>query len=325
MRVLSTGRAYALPLVNPLPDAPAEALHGGSVMAHVEADPTIGLTSVLTGQGGGVSRWFDATLTVNAGQLEIDGVQGDSLARYDLELWSRVTTTCRFAQQILQRLLFRSNRDGRDAAVIIGGGELRNRWDIPCRADGKPFGFAGSIELFALLADASGFHVLCLAAAPPTNDIAGFALENVYLKVRPPGRLALLAHGDSAPPGRSGIAVLVFDVAWALPTLPDPYAWNLQHTDLGPPAERSLRVVLTWEPDQPAAIAAHLDEPIAFPNRRSSSRATMMRRDCRGGSSASWRSSTSRFACSICRRGNTCSGWRWNDREARRRRWSTTG
>jgi len=257
--------SYALPLVNPLPDAPSEALHGGSVVAHLEADPAIGLTSVLSGQGGGVSHWFDATLTVNARQLEIDGVQGDSLARYDLELWSRVTTTCRFAQQILQRLLFRSNRDGRDAAAFIGGGQLRNRWDIPCRADGEPFGFTGSIELFALLADASGFHVLCLAAAPPTNDIAGFALENVYLKVRPPGRLALLAHGDSAPPGRSGIAVLFFDVAWALPTLPDPYAWNLQHTDLGPPAERSLRAVLTWEPDQPAAIAAHLDEPIAFP------------------------------------------------------------
>ena len=26
-----------------------------------------------------------------------------------------------------------------------------------------------------------------------------------------------------------------------------------------------MRVVLTWEPDEPAAIAAHLDEPIAFP------------------------------------------------------------
>ena len=112
-------------------------------MAHVEADPTIGLSSVLTGQGGGVSRWFDATLTVNARQLEIDGVQCDSLARYDLELWSRVTTTCRFAQQILQRLLFGSNRDGRDAAAIIGGGELRNRWYVLCRADGQPFGFAG--------------------------------------------------------------------------------------------------------------------------------------------------------------------------------------
>ena len=36
------------------------------------------------------------------------------------------------------------------------------------------------------------------------------------------------------------------------------------------------------------------------PNRRSSSRATTMRRDCRDGSSASWRSSTSRFGCSIC-------------------------
>src|SRR4029453_348960 len=76
---------------------------------------------------------------------------------------------------------------------------------------------------------------------------------------------ALVAHGDGAPPGRSGIGVLFFDVAWALPTLPDPYAWNVLHTDLAPPAERSLRVVLTWEPDQPATIAAHLDEPIAFP------------------------------------------------------------
>ena len=211
---------YALPLVNPLPTAPAEALHGGSVMVHVEADPTSLLTSVLTAQDGGVNRWFDATLTANARQLEIDSAQGDSLARYDLELWSRVTTSCRFARQVLHRLLFRSDRDERDVAALIGGGDVRNRWDLPRRADGDPFGFAGSIELFALISDAAGFHVLCLAAATPTNDIAGFALENVYLKVRPPGRLALLAHGDSAPPGRSGTAVLFFDVAWALPTLP---------------------------------------------------------------------------------------------------------
>ncbi len=62
-----------------------------------------------------------------------------------------------------------------------------------------------------------------------------------------------------------------------------------------------------------------------FRNRRSSSRATTMRRDCKGGSSASWRSSTSRFGCSICRRGNISSVWRWNDRAARRQRSSTTG
>ena len=256
-----TQPCYALPIVNPLPAQPADALHGGSLVVRVQP----ALTSVLAAQGGGPSRWFDATLTANARRLEIESLQADSDARYDTELWSGVTSRFVFAQQPIRRLLFRSERAGQDAAAILGG-QVRNRWDLPRAADGRPFGFEGTIDVFALVADVSGIHLTCLAAALPQNGIAGVALENVYLRVRQPGRLALLAHGINAPPGAAGTAVLFLDASWALPTLPDPYAWNLQHTDLGPFVDRALRFVMTWTPGQPAAVAAHLDGTVGFPN-----------------------------------------------------------
>ncbi len=255
-----TQPSYALPLLNPFPVGPAEALHGGSLIARIQP----GLTSTLAGQGGGPNRWFDATLTANAQQLEIDALQVDSAARYDVELWSGVTSRVVFAQTPIHRLLFRSNRDGRDTVAILGGG-IRNLWDLPRRADGRPFAFEGPIELFALLSDASGLHLACVASAPPQNDLAGIALENLYVKARPPGRVSLLAHGAGVPVGASGTATLFFDAVWAIPTLPDPYAWNLPHTDFGGPVEQALRIVLTWDAGQQAAVSAHLDQPVAFP------------------------------------------------------------
>ena len=298
------------------------------MIARVQPD----LTSMLAAQGGGASRWFDATMTVNARQLEIDALQADSRARYDLELWrgSRRAAASRrrmpdLPPQPIRRLLFRSNRDGRDAAAILGGG-VSNRWDLPRRADGEPFGFTGTIEVFALIADTAGFHVLCLASAPRANDVAGFALENVYLKVRPPARLALLAHGDSAAPGPSGIAVLSLRDGVGRP---DPArSVRLESASTPTSALRSSAPCASWSHGSPACPPPWPRTSTSrsgFPSRRLTSRATRMRRACGAGSSATLASSASRFGCWICQPVSTCSGWRSNHPRSSGRPSSTTG
>jgi hypothetical protein len=78
----------------------------------------------------------------------------------------------------------------------------------------------------------------------------------------------VLGAFDQAPSIPSGIALLFFDVNFALPTLPDPYAANWPVPDFQGINEIALRLVVEWEGVARPALAIHLDKPVRFPEPR---------------------------------------------------------
>lgn len=250
---------WALPVTNMPTDQLGEAAHSGSIVVQLPG----GFTSMFAGQSGGPSRCFVATLTANSRRIEIDALQPQSAARYDLDLWQTTTTSIRFAQQSILRLLFRSEREDYDVAVVIGGA-IRNNWDLPRRADDSPFPFSATVTIFGLLANAVGSWLTCTANERIPDEFFGLALENLYLLVKSPRKLFLMAAFDQAPRLHTGIALLFFDVNFGLPTLPDPYASNTPTPDFQGITESALRVVLEWTQSQTPAVSAHLERQIPF-------------------------------------------------------------
>ncbi|HEY6376318.1 MAG TPA: hypothetical protein VIX90_12420 [Edaphobacter sp.] len=253
---------WALPICStPITDI-GEASHAGSLVFTLGD----GLTSTLAAQDGDPFRWFAATFSSNAEQIEILSLQPVSGASYDLNVWDTSLTRLRFAGQPLSLLNFRSERGGTDE-VAFSGGSCVNQWDLPRRADGKPFEFGAAINIFGLYTSPSGISLTLLATAPQApgfNDFAGFVLENLYLLVRPPRRLALnAAMFDTALP--SGTAVVFFDVSIAIPTLPDPYASNIVTSRRDTAVSRALSVTMPWADSASPTLSAHLDSPVPFP------------------------------------------------------------
>jgi pimeloyl-ACP methyl ester carboxylesterase len=251
---------WALPMSSTPAAMLGEAAYGGSIVLRL---PT-GITSMLAGQQGGPSRWFAATLTLNAQRIELDAAQAASDARYDeLDLWTTSQSSFHFSRRPIGRLLFRSERGGAETAVIVGG-TVNNKWDLPRRADGPPFPFDGTSAIFGIFSNPAGSWLTATATATVADQSFGLALENLYVLVQAPRRLFVVASFDQAPLVASGIALLFFDVSFALPTLPDPYAANLGLPDVRGAAEQALRVVLTWVDGAEARLAAHLDKPVRF-------------------------------------------------------------
>jgi hypothetical protein len=252
--------AWALPVSNLGPGALTEAPHGGSFVVRLNGV----LRSTFAGQGGQAFTWFASMLTVNARRVELDGLQVAPGGRGEIELWSKSTSSFVFAGEPIQRLLFRSERDGVDAAAIRGGRQ-RNHWDLPRQSDGLPFAFEGVIDTFGLIASADGFVLTCLASAEPPSQSTGLALENLYVVVRAPKRCALVAafipESRTAP---AGLSFLFFDACFALPTLPDPYAANTTLVDRGDTFQESLRVELRWIGSQRPQVLVHLDGDVRF-------------------------------------------------------------
>ena len=250
---------WAIP-VTALNGPNAEAPNGGSITVSFSE----GLTSTLAAQDGGPCRWFVSTLIANADRIEIQSVQPNSGARYDLNLWGTSVSQVRFAGQSLSKLTFLSERRGFDTCAVAGGGCV-NQWDLPRRADGKPFDFDGSISLFGLVSTPDSFLLVLDATTPLSTGHTGLALENMYALVRPTRAVALIAPFDATASLPSGSANLIFDVDSIIPTLPDPYAANLNAPAPNPVVEQALRATLQWNASQPPAISVHLDKQVTFP------------------------------------------------------------
>jgi hypothetical protein len=254
---------WALPICDTSITDIGEAAHAGSLVFTLGD----GLTSTLAAQDADPFLWFAATFSCNAEQIEIQSLQPVSGASYDLNLWDTSLSRLRFAAQPLSFLTFRSERGGMDE-VAGSGGSCVNQWDLPRRADGKPFEFAASINFFGLYTSPSGISLTLQATAPQApgfNDFSGFVLENLYLLVRPPRRIALNATFDTAPLLPSGTAVVSFDVSIAIPTLPDPYASNIVTSRRDTAISRALRVTMPWVDSASPTLSAHLDLPVPFP------------------------------------------------------------
>jgi hypothetical protein len=257
---VGSGR-WTLPITNTPPEQLGEARHSGSIVVVLG----LGLTSRFLAQDGNPFRWSVATLTVNGELIEIRATVPDSGARYDLGLWKTSLSEIRFAGLPLSQLVFRSERGGFDSVVALGGSCV-NKWDLPQRADGSPFAFNGAIDVFGFLSTPSGPLLTLSVTAAGTTELAGYAFENLYLVVRPPGKLALVALFDRGPLAPAGIASLLFDVNVAVPTLPDPYAANLIPRLVNGVVSQALRVGFEWTASRTPAMVAHLDSTVPFPN-----------------------------------------------------------
>lgn len=260
-RVVSA--AWTLPLNKLPPNTYGEAAHGGSLRLRLRD----GLESRMRGAAGTFS-WFDSILTANGLGLSLDAQQAASSARTELDLWSPAHTDAVFAQQNIGRLLFISIRNSRDVA-LVSGGELRNRWDLPLTAAGKPFSYEGKIDLFAVIAEQTGLlRVACTATQQPGNLSHGVALENLYLFVRPARRLAFTGDYDGVSLVTDGVAMFFFDVMQAQPTLPDPYIANWSITESNFTGEGALSITLRWSNLRTPSVEANLERPVSFPQPR---------------------------------------------------------
>jgi len=260
-RVMSA--AWTLSL-NKLPlNTFGEAVHGGSLRLRLRG----GLESRMRGASG-TFTWFDTILTANGAGVSLDAQQAASSARSELDLWIPAHTDLVFNQQSIERLLFTSLRDGRDIA-LVNGGEIRNQWDLPLTSASKPFPYKGRIELFAVIAEATGlFRIAGSSIQQPEIRAHGVALENLYLVIRAPRKLGFTGNFDGVSAVTDGFAVLFFDVMLAQPSLPDPYVANWSLPGELFVAESALSISLGWSNSQTPGLNARLERVVPFPESR---------------------------------------------------------
>ena len=260
-RVTSAG--WTLPLTQFPINAFGEAAHGGSLRLRLRDQ----LESRLAGASG-TFMWADTILNANGAALSLETLQEMSSARSELDFWTPTHTEVVFNQQTVSRLFFLSLRGNRDVA-LVSGGEIRNQWDLPLTAAGKPFSYKGQVELFAVIAESTGLLRLTGAAIQnPDLDSHGVALENLYLTVRAPRRLGFNGDFDGISAVTAGVATLFFDVMLAQPSLPDPYIANWNLPDQVFVAESALSISLRWLHSQTPVVNSRLERVVRFPEAR---------------------------------------------------------
>jgi len=255
--------AWTLPLNKLLQNTFGEAVHGGSLRVRLSG----ALESRMRGAAGNFT-WFDTLLTANGAGVSLDALQATSSARTELDLWIPAHTNAVFSQESIGRLFFLSLRDSRDVS-LVNGGQLRNKWDLPLAAAGKPFTFEGKINLFAVVAEPTGLlRVATTAAQQVGHDSHGVALENLYVLVRSARKLGFTGDYDGVSLVSSGIAVFFFDVTLALPSLPDPYIANWGAQDERFTAESALSIALRWANRQTPGVSVNLERTVDYPQQR---------------------------------------------------------
>ena len=258
----ATSAVWSIPIKSAAPATFGEANHGGSFVVQLRG----ALSMLPTGMSGGRFRFSAAVLSASAASLQIDGRQANGQGRFELNLWGPAVSRITFEQpQSISSVLFLSERDLGDLALIQEAGVLRNRWDLPLRATGGPFGFEGNLAATAILARPGGLRIICVAARDAGIRAEALALDNIFLTVRPPSRLILQGAYDGASSVADGAAFLWFDVVLAQPMLPDPYAtnWSVPPVDTAEPA--AFSTTLTWTASVRPNIVAQLEHRVQFP------------------------------------------------------------
>jgi hypothetical protein len=195
------------------------------------------------------------------------GRRADASVSIDLALWGAARSTATFGDAPLAGLRHASRRGSADIATLQGG-RLDNRWNLPRTAAGKPFDFDGTIEALSLIAEADSLRRAACAASrtEEADGVEGYVLENLYLHVRPMRRVAFVGSGDALGSLAAGQARLIFDVRFAQPILPDPYAanWSVSHLDVRM-AGSALHVGMLWADGGTPALRPRLRQPVTFP------------------------------------------------------------
>jgi len=253
---------WSLPVNNAAVNTFGEAPHGGSL--GVQLSGPISLR--LTGVAGGEFHKDAARLSADASRIDLDVPRPDASGRIELELWRPALSRIVFGETLTGRVQFASERDRGDLALVHEGGSIRNRWDLPLTAAGEPFAFEGRLENVAILSRPVGLYVAGIAHRDTEAEVEGLALENLYLTVRSPDRLAFLGSYDGATRVPDGTAVLSFGVIMAQPTLPDPYATNWRVPDDNQGQDSALSVTLDWAAASTPGLVASFARRIPFPD-----------------------------------------------------------
>jgi hypothetical protein len=186
---------WSLPVNNAAVNTFGEAPHGGSL--GVQLSGPISLR--LTGVAGGEFHKDAARLSADASRIDLDVPRPDASGRIELELWRPALSRIVFGETLTGRVQFASERDRGDLALVHEGGSIRNRWDLPLTAAGEPFAFEGRLENVAILSRPVGLYVAGIAHRDTEAEVEGLALENLYLTVRSPDRLASSAAMTGQP------------------------------------------------------------------------------------------------------------------------------
>ena len=253
---------WSLPLsMAPLEDA-GEAAHGGSVALLLRNGPAL-----LVAGASGVCRAIDSVLSADARGLDWKLRRTETNLSIDVTLWDPSSSRLQFGVQRIAGLRFASRRGGADL-VGLEGGRLHNRWNRPLAARDRPFDFDGTGDVTTLIAESDGLHRTAASASrdPDTDAVEGYALENLYLHLRPARRMAFVGSGAAPATLAEGRARLVFDVRFAQPMLPDPYAnnWSVQHLDVRMAAS-ALRADVAWSAGVEPTVHPRLLEAVSFP------------------------------------------------------------
>ena len=253
---------WSIPIATTPVEKPEEAAHGGSAVVLMSGGPRSHITGVA-----GHTAWRITAVSANAYGIEIAGQAQSDSASIDFTLWGAVRSTAAMGGTTVSWLRHASRRGGADI-VGIKHGRLVNSWDLPMEATGKPFEFDGTVSSLSLIAENDGlFRAHCVATVTAVPDkICGYALENLYLHVRPPRQIAFVGSGTSPWRLEDGHGRLVFDVRLAQPMLPDPYAanWQIEHLDVNEQGS-ALAVRLIWVDHERPWMQAELTRPISVP------------------------------------------------------------
>ena len=220
----------------------------------------------LTGMTGGAFRFTNAVLLGSADLILLDGENPQAAGRMEVGLWNPAISRIVFGPGPITRMFFLSERSRGDLVLVQAGGTIQNRWDLPLRASGKPFAFAGPMETFALFARPGALFVSLIADQDPGTAFEGVALENLYAVVHQPSRLILNGAWNEAASVANGTAILWFDVSGAQPALPDPYATNWFLTDQFQIALKAFSTSLTWSDAATPVLASQFLGRVTFPD-----------------------------------------------------------
>ena len=253
---------WSLPLSKAPLEQAGEAAHGGSVALLLRNGPALRVAGAS-----GVCRAIDSVLSADARGLDWKLRRAETNLSIDVALWDPSSSRLQSGVQRIAGLRFASRRGGADLAGLEGG-RLHNRWNRPLAASNRPFDFDGTGDAMTLIAEADGLHRTAASASrdPDADVVEGYALENLYLHLRPARHMAFVGSGAAPATLAEGRARLVFDVRFAQPMLPDPYAnnWSVEHLDVRMAAS-ALRADVAWSAGVETAVHPRLRDVVSFP------------------------------------------------------------
>lgn len=160
-----------------------------------------------------------------------------------------------------------------EADVLVYSGQSVLHLDRPVRADGRRLQY-GARTSVALIDDATGSFVIAVGLTQPPAISATlvrpqapipFALSNALLKVVPDGFI-LSGRMQGERLVRQGTIGLHFGVLFLLPTLPDPYAANVQNPR--EPGQGTARGQFTaavqWPAPSAPTLSLYLSEEVSL-------------------------------------------------------------